>query len=108
MIDTQREGDCRHARYRQPDNTAGKQEGSSMSSGNILFEQTYKGDNWRLKISTCQGWQRGNWRKWHRAKDEWRPSREGCTIPLERLPDQARDLAAYVATIAPSGPEIGY
>lgn len=61
-----------------------------MSEQQVLFEQLYRGDLWRLEIALHNGKARGNWRKWYKDNEgEWRPSREGCTIPLERLPELA-------------------
>lgn len=78
-----------------------------MSGAELIFEQPYKGHLWRLEISHYRGHARGNWRKWYQDQGEWKPTKEGCTIPLERVPELAGALTAYAATMAPSGPENG-
>ncbi len=75
-------------------------------NGRVLFEQTYKGNLWRLEIASYRGRARGNWRKWYHDGDAWKPSREGCTIPLDRLPELADALAAYASENAPSALKI--
>lgn len=64
-------------------------------SGAPLFEQSYRGDVWRLDVSCHDGRTFGNWRKWYRAGDTLKPTREGCTIPLERLPELEAALRAW-------------
>lgn len=73
-------------------------------SGRILFEQLYRGDVWRLEVAHHDGRSFGNWRKWYREGDILKPTRQGVTIPLERLPDLAAALTAYLAENASSGP----
>ena len=51
----------------------------------ILFEQPYRGDLWRLEIVTHNGRTFGNWRKWYRDGDVFKPTKQGVTIPVERL-----------------------
>ncbi len=63
----------------------------------ILFEQAYRGDVWRLEIVTYDGRTFGNWRKWYRDGDTLKPTRQGSTIPLERLSELYTALGAYVA-----------
>lgn len=72
--------------------------------GAILFEQHYRGDVWRLEVANHDGRSFGNWRKWYRDGDALKPTRQGVTIPLERLPDLAAALTAYLAENASSGP----
>lgn len=72
--------------------------------GAILFEQLYRGDVWRLEVANHDGRSFGNWRKWYRDGDVLKPTRQGVTIPLERLPDLAAALTAYLAENASSGP----
>lgn len=60
-----------------------------------LFEQSYRGEVWRLDVSRHDGRTFGNWRKWYWAGETLKPTREGCTIPLERLPELEAALRAW-------------
>jgi hypothetical protein len=60
-----------------------------------LFEQKYRGHTWRLEVSTYKGLQFANWRKWYPCDGGWKPTREGCIIPLERLEELQASLTAY-------------
>jgi len=64
-------------------------------SGVILFEQQYRGDVWRFEAAEYQGRRFANIRKWYEKDGEWRPTRQGLTMPLERLPELAQALMAY-------------
>ena len=70
----------------------------------ILFEQPYRGDVWRLEIANHDGRTFGNWRKWYREGDTLKPTRQGVTIPLERLSELHEALTAHLAGEAPQGP----
>lgn len=72
-------------------------------SGAVLFEQKHRGHIWRLEVITYKGKTFGNWRKWYAAGDEWKPTREGCTMPLERLSDLTAELMAFHGLKAPDG-----
>ena len=72
-------------------------------SGAILFEQPYRGDVWRLEIASHEGRTFGNWRKWYREGDTLKPTRQGVTIPLERLSELHAELGAYLAANTPDG-----
>lgn len=79
-------------------------------SGTLLFEQPYRGDVWRLEITSHDGRTFGNWRKWYPEGDILKPTRQGVTIPLERLKELHAGLSAYLALSAPhgtAGPKIG-
>ena len=79
-----------------------------MSDNRILFEQRYRGDLWRLEIAFHKGSARGNWRKWFRDDEgNWRATKEGCTIPLERIPELAGSISAYLEQKALSAPQNG-
>lgn len=69
----------------------------------ILFEQPHRGDVWRLEIVTYDGRTFGNWRKWYRDGDALKPSRQGCTMALERIAELHGSLGAYLAGDAPEG-----
>jgi hypothetical protein len=71
----------------------------------VLFEQEYRGDVWRLEVATHKGRTFGNWRKWYWKGSELSPTREGVTIPLERLPELQAALAAHFGSGPP--PEAG-
>lgn len=75
-------------------------------TGRVLFEQAYRGDIWRLEIAKHDGRTFGNWRKWYLDGDTLKPTRQGVTIPLERLPELQAALTAYLAHDAPSEPPI--
>lgn len=70
----------------------------------ILFEQPHRGDVWRLEIVTYDGRTFGNWRKWYRDGDTLKPTKQGSTIPLERIVELHASLGAYIAGDAPDGP----
>ncbi len=67
-------------------------------SGAILFEQPYRGDVWRLEVAEHDGRTFGNWRKWYREGETWKPTRQGVTIPLERLAELGESVAGYFAS----------
>lgn len=74
-----------------------------MSAG-ILFEQPQRGDVWRLEVTEYEGRTFGNLRKWYRDREgTLKPSREGVTIPLERLRELEAALVAYHASDPPGG-----
>ena len=64
-------------------------------SGAVLFEHRHRGDLWRLEVNTFNGRTFANWRKWYVANDGWKPTRDGCTIPLETLGELTASLMAY-------------
>lgn len=64
-------------------------------SAALLFEHPHRGDVWRLEEASHKGRTFANWRKWCWAGDQLRPTREGCTIPLERLPELEAALRAW-------------
>lgn len=72
-------------------------------SGPVLFEIERRGHLWRLEIATHKGRTFANWRKWYLQAGAWKPTREGCTIPLDRLGDLTACLMAYHGLEAPAG-----
>ena len=62
----------------------------------VLFEQTYRGDVWRLEVATHNGRTFGNWRKWYHHGDTLRPTKQGVTIPVERLGELQLALSDYL------------
>jgi hypothetical protein len=50
---------------------------------------------WRLEVQTFRGRTFGNWRKWYRKGEDWKPTKEGFTFPLDRLADLTGCLMAY-------------
>ncbi|GGE05565.1 hypothetical protein GCM10011529_09940 [Polymorphobacter glacialis] len=76
-------------------------------SGAVLFEVAHRGDVWRLEVTTHEGRTFGNWRKWWRDGDTLKPTRQGVTIPLERIAELGGAIAAYLACNSPSGPPSG-
>lgn len=63
----------------------------------VLFEQPYRGDVWRLEVTEHEGRTFGNWRKWYRDGDTLKPTRQGVTIPLDRLVELAQSVTDYFA-----------
>lgn len=63
----------------------------------VLFDQSHRGDVWRLEIATHCGRTFGNWRKWYHDGVELKPTRQGATIPLERIAELHAALGAYLA-----------
>lgn len=51
----------------------------------ILYERHQRGCLWRLGVQTFKGRRFGNLRKWYLCGAEWKPSREGFTMPLADL-----------------------
>lgn len=70
----------------------------------ILFEHTYRGHRWRLEVTEHQGRTFGNWRKWYDAGGTWKPTREGCTFPLEGLWKLTAALMEHHGLPAPKPP----
>jgi hypothetical protein len=70
----------------------------------ILFDQIHRGDVWRLEVVAHKGRTFGNWRKWYWKGAELLPTRQGATIPLERLAELHAALTAYLASAPPDGP----
>jgi hypothetical protein len=66
----------------------------------LIFEQAQRGDSWRLEVAAYKGKTFLNFRKWYRAEDGLRPTREGVTIPLERLPELTAALSAVNENLA--------
>jgi hypothetical protein len=75
-------------------------------SGVVLFEQRHRGDVWRLEVAAHEGRTFGNWRKWWWDGDTLKPSKQGATIPLERLGELHAAIGAYLDGNALSGPQI--
>ena len=76
-------------------------------SGAVLFEVMHRGDVWRLEVVHHEGRTFGNWRKWWWDGDTLKPTRQGVTIPLERMSELHAAIGAYLATHASSGPQNG-
>ena len=76
-------------------------------SGPFLFEAPYRGDNWRLEIATFQGRTFANWRKWYPKDGEWKPTKIGCTFPLDGLWELTASLMAHHGLTPPGAPESG-
>lgn len=65
----------------------------------VIFEQPYRGNVWRLELAEFNGRRFYNWRRWYLKDGELFPTRDGCTIPIERLPE----LLAALANSKPDG-----
>lgn len=73
-----------------------------MSAG-WLLEVPHRGHLWRLDVQTFRGRTFGNWRKWYRKGEEWKPTKEGCTFPLDTLADLTATLMRYHGLEPPDG-----
>jgi hypothetical protein len=69
-------------------------------SGTVLFEQSHRGDVWRLEVARFDGHTFVNWRKWYRDGDALKPTKQGLTFPLERLGELEKALAGWRAAKA--------
>lgn len=76
-------------------------------SGQVLFEHQHRGELWRLEVVTHNGRTFGNWRKWYRAEGDWRPTKQGCTLPLEALREITAELMAFHGLEPPAAPAPG-
>jgi hypothetical protein len=93
-------GDATACNNRNPSRTAsasGQEGGNSV----VLFDQPYRGDVWRLEVTSHNGRTFGNWRKWYRNGEALLPTREGVTIALERLPELHAAIGDYLASAPP-------
>lgn len=64
----------------------------------ILFEQPYRNSVWRVVISQYRDKTFANLRRWYRDDEGgMKPTREGFTMPLDRLDDLANALAEWQA-----------
>ena len=73
-------------------------------SGAVLFEHDYQGSRWRLQVTPYNGRTFAQWRRWYFDGDTLKPTREGCTIPLERLPELMAAVESWLSMNASSGP----
>lgn len=73
----------------------------------VLFEHRHRGHLWRLEVQSFKGRTFGNWRKWYAADGGWKPTKEGCTIPLDGLEALMAGLMAYHSLKAPDGLAVG-
>lgn len=73
----------------------------SVPSPGVLFEQPHRGDLWRLEVATLGGRTFGNWRRWYMIGGEWKPTKAGVTIPLERLAELEAALSGWRHANAP-------
>jgi hypothetical protein len=73
----------------------------------LLFETAERGGTvWRLEVVHHNGRTFANWRKWWRdGAGQWKPTLQGGTFPPERLSDLRRNIEAWEAGDALSGPE---
>ncbi len=65
-------------------------------NGAAIFEHRHRGHVWRLEVQSFRGRNFANWRKWYVSDGgELKPSREGCTMPLESLASLTASLMAH-------------
>ena len=60
-----------------------------------LFEHRYRDKLWRLDADTFHGELRLNWRAWFEHDGVWKPTRQGCIIPIARAAELAAALASF-------------
>ena len=70
-------------------------------SGTVLFDQPYRGDVWRFEVVTHDRRTFGNWRKWFLKDGVLVATRQGVTIPLDRLPELHTAIGDYLASAPP-------
>lgn len=63
----------------------------------VLFEQSQRGEVWRLEVTEYQGRTFANFRKWFPSGDTFKPTREGVTFSIDRLADLAGAAGDYLA-----------
>ena len=63
----------------------------------VLFEHSHRGNVWRLEVANYNGRTFLNWRKWYRQGDTLQPTRDGCTMPLERLPELLEAVTCWLS-----------
>ena len=54
-----------------------------------------------------QGRTFANWRKWYSKEGCWKPTKIGCTFPLDRLWELTANLMAHYGLSLPGAPESG-
>ena len=69
----------------------------------MLFEHERRGHLWRLEVSDYRGRTFANWRKWYSDGGEWKPTREGCTMPIDKLGELTACLLSYHGLDVPKG-----
>lgn len=75
-------------------------------TGGVLYQRKQRGNLWKLEIQTFKDRTFGNWRKWYADGDNWKPTRDGCTIPLDDLRALTAALMEYHGLEVPKGLEI--
>lgn len=84
------------------------QDDTGPVSGVVLFEHSYQGNKWRLQITPYFGRPVVHFRKWYPVGDTFRPSKkEGCTIPVERLPELVEAIQGWLLENGTSEPGSG-
>lgn len=73
----------------------------------VLFEHRHKGHLWRLEVLSFRGRNFANWRKWYADCGGWKPTREGCTLPLESLAGLTASLMVHHGLEPPETLETG-
>jgi len=65
-------------------------------SSTTLFQHRQRGNVWRLDVAEYNGREFANWRKWYSSDDGLRPTKEGVTFPLDRLPELHEAIGTYL------------
>jgi hypothetical protein len=64
-------------------------------SGEFIFEHPHRGQLVRLQLTTYRGHPYANIRRWYLAEGDWKPGKEGCSLPLDCLPALTAALMEY-------------
>ncbi len=67
----------------------------------VLFERDYRGHRWRLEVADHEGRTFCNWRKWYDDGGTWKPTRDGCTFPLDALWELTATLMEHHGLVVP-------
>ena len=63
--------------------------------GTLLYEYRQNQKAKRFMISEHAGYIYAELREWYKDGDEWKPSRKGCTIPLDEMAAFSQALSEY-------------
>jgi hypothetical protein len=63
----------------------------------LIFEHEHRGDRWRLEAATHGGRTFANFRKWYGSEEQLKPTKQGFTMSLDRLPELHAALADYLS-----------
>lgn len=76
-------------------------------SDTVIFEHKHRGQPVILQVQDYKGGKTVSYRKWYLSDGGWKPTGEGVTIPLDRLPALTAALMRYHGLTPPAGLENG-